>query len=309
LLSKKSMRRFPLIKVPHRDKGMPNQTAPAIGATPPNTFREKLQFYLIDCRTPIGKLIDIVIIALNLFICGIFVAETYALTAATRQVLWRLEVVIVFFFIFEYAVRLYGSPNRLRQITDIYSIIDLVAVLPTLSLLILPLFGFSPNLGFMRLIRGIRVFRIFRFLRFTADPDFFFGRFTRRFLTVLRLIITILMIFFISAGLFYEVENNLNPNVSNFGDAFYFTVVALTTVGFGDITPLTPAGKWVTVIMIFSGVILVPWQVSRIIREWLHMARKKEIICPSCGLRYHDHDASHCKSCGHVIYQVYDGDE
>ena len=288
---------------------MPQSTATTTQATPPETFREKLQFYLIDCRTPTGKIIDIVIIGLNLFICGIFVAETYPLSEKTRQVMWYLEVIIVFFFILEYAARLYGAPHRLRQITNIYSIIDLIAILPTLSILILPAFGFTPNIGLLRIIRGFRVFRIFRFLRFTADADFFFGTFTQSFLTVLRLIITIFMIFFISAGLFYEVENNFNPNITNFGDSFYFTVVALTTVGFGDITPLTTAGKWVTVIMILSGIILVPWQISLIIKEWIHVAHKKDVICSSCGLRYHDHDASHCKSCGHVIYQVYDGDD
>lgn len=266
-----------------------------------------MRFYLIDCRTPLGKLIDIVIIILNLIICGIFVAETYPLSQQTRLVLWRMEIVIVCFFIVEYAARLYAARNRLRQLVDIYSIIDLVAILPTLSLLILPLFGVTPNLGFVRILRGIRVFRIFRFLRFTADPDFFFGRLTRRFLTVLRLFITILMIFFISAGLFYQVENGINPLINNFGDAFYFTVVALTTVGFGDITPLSPAGKWVTVMMILSGIVLIPWQASLIVKEWLRIAHKKEIICPDCGLRYHDLDASHCKSCGHIIYQEYDG--
>ncbi|MDY6954441.1 MAG: potassium channel family protein, partial [Thermodesulfobacteriota bacterium] len=93
-----------------------------------------------------------------------------------------------------------------------------------------------------------------------------------------------------------------------FGDAFYFTVVALTTVGFGDIIPLSEAGKWVTVIMILSGIILIPWQVSRIVREWIHMAAKRESICPGCGLRFHDKDASHCKCCGHIIFQEYDGD-
>lgn len=288
---------------------MPKSTATKLEASPPDTFREKLQFYLIDCRTPTGKIIDIVIIALNLFICAIFVAETYPLAEKTRQLLWHLEVLIVLFFIFEYAARLYGAPNRFRQLTNIYSIIDLVAILPTLSLLTLPVFGFTADIGLLRLIRGFRVFRIFRFLRFTADPDFFFGSITQSFLTVLRLIITILMIFFLSAGLFYEVENGLNPNITNFGDSFYFTVVTLTTVGFGDITPLTAAGKWVTVVMILSGIILVPWQVSLIIKEWIHVMRKKEVICTSCGLRYHDHDASHCKSCGSVIYQVYDGDD
>jgi voltage-gated potassium channel len=60
--------------------------------------------------------------------------------------------------------------------------------------------------------------------------------------------------------------------------------------------------------MILSGIVLIPWQVSKIIKEWVHMASKTEITCPGCGLRYHDKDASHCKSCGHLIYQEYDGD-
>ena len=68
------------------------------------------------------------------------------------------------------------------------------------------------------------------------------------------------MIFFISAGLFYQVEHEVNAKAQNFGDAFYFTVVALTTVGFGDITPQSQGGKWVTVLMIISGITLIPFQ-------------------------------------------------
>ena len=94
----------------------------------------------------------------------------------------------------------------------------------------------------------------------------------------------------------------------SFIDALYMTVITLTTVGFGDITPMSEAGRWVTVLMILSGIILIPWQVSRIAKEWIYIASKKESLCPGCGLRYHDEDASHCKSCGHVIYQEYDGD-
>ncbi|MBW1774197.1 MAG: ion transporter [Deltaproteobacteria bacterium] len=251
----------------------------------PQNFRETLQFYLIDCKTPLGKLIDVFIILLNLFICAILVIETYPVSPETREWLWRAEVVIVFFFILEYCARLYGARNRLKQLLDIYSIIDLIAILPTLSLLILPFFGITFNIGFIKLIRIFRVFRIFRFLRFTADPDFFFGSIPGQLLNVVRLCITIFMIFFISSGLFFLVENGVNAKVNDFGDAFYFTVVALTTVGFGDITPLSGAGKWV-----------------------VRMGSKKEVICPGCGLRYHDVDASHCKSCGHIIYQEYDGD-
>ena len=82
----------------------------------------------------------------------------------------------------------------------------------------------------------------------------------------------------------------------NFGDAFYFTVVTLTTVGFGDIIPFSEAGRMVTVLMILSGIILIPWQVSRLVREWILIASKQDVTCPQCGLRYQDRDASHCKS-------------
>ncbi len=273
----------------------------------PKSFRETLQFYLIDCKTALGKVIDILIILLNLFICLILVIETYPVSETTRQLLWDLEVIIVLFFIIEYVARLYAAQDRLRQLVDVYSIIDLIAILPTLSVIFLPLFGITLDIGFIRFIRAFRTLRIFRFLRFTADGDFFFGSITPQLLKVTRLLLTILMIFFISSGLFYFVESDLNPNVKNFGDAFYFTVVALTTVGFGDIIPLSDAGKWVTVLMILSGIVLIPWQISRIAKEWVRMETKKEIICSKCGLCYHDKDASHCKSCGHIIFQEYDG--
>jgi len=271
----------------------------------PHGFREILRFYLIDCRTALGKTIDIFIVLLNLAVCAILAIETYPVSEATSRLLWRSEMIIVLFFIIEYAARLYAAENRFKQLVNIYSVFDLIAILPTLSMVLIPLFGITLNIDFIKLIRCLRVFR---FLRFTADTEFFFGNINIQLLKVIRLFTTVLMIFFISSVLFFFVESNLNPDVKNFGDAFYFTVVALTTVGFGDITPLSDAGKWVTVLMIISGSIFIPWQISQIVKEWARMATKKVVICPGCGLRYHDEDASHCKSCGHSIFQEYDGD-
>ncbi len=268
-----------------------------------NSFRETLQFYLVDCKTPLGKIIDVFIILLNLTICATLVIETYIdpEAASTLLLLDRIEKIIVLFFIIEYAARLYGSQNRIRQLFDVYSIIDLVAILPTIAIVIFPY-----NLNFIKLFRIIRVLRIFRFLRFTADPDFFFGSITRQVLRVVKLFLIIFIIFFISSGLFYYLEYNTNELVHNFGDAFYFTVVTLTTTGFGDITPVTEGGRWVTVLMIVAGIITIPWHLGQIMKEWMRMAEKSDVICKGCGLRYHDRDASHCKSCGHVIYHEID---
>lgn len=267
------------------------------------SFRESVHFYMIDHKTPLGRGIDLLIIFLNLLICAIFVANTYPISDQVRQALWRIEVAVVFFFIVEYILRLYGSYNRRAHVRHIYSIIDLVAIFPTMMEIILPFFGLSLYIGVLKTIRVFAVFRIFRFLRFFASDHLLFGIIATDLFRVMRLTLTILIIFFISSGLFYYVENPSNPEVRNFGDAFYFTVVALSTVGFGDIVPISDAGRWVTVLMIISGIILIPWQASQIVREWLTISAKKDITCPDCGLSHHDMDASHCKHCGHVLYR------
>ena len=269
---------------------------------PPTSFRELVEFYLIDYKTPLGKAIDITIIFMNLLVCAIFVLDTYKISPEMGTFLRRLELFAVAFFIVEYIARLYGAPKRMRQLVDIYSIIDLVAILPTLFQLVLPVFGLSLDITFVKTIRVLKVLRIFRFLRFLADPHFFFGSISLELLKVARLVTTILIIFFIGSGLFFYVEYSANDAVKNFGDAFYFTVVALTTVGFGDITPVTDAGKWVTVLMILSGIILIPWEASQIVKEWILISRKTSVLCPQCGLGEHDIDADYCKRCGHYLY-------
>ncbi len=270
------------------------------------SLREAIQFYLIDSKTRLGKYIDMSIIFLNLVVVVIFIITTFPVAAEGTQfrgVIDLIEDVIVGFFIIEYAFRLYGARNRIKHIYNVYSIIDFVAILPTL---ISPFIG-SGHINLLKLLRMFRVFRILRFLRFFDDEEFFFGRISSEMLKVFRLGMTVFMIFFVASGLFYLTESgDVNPSVNNFGDAFYFTVVALTTVGFGDITPMSGAGKTVTLICILSGIILIPWQIGEIVREWIHLSHKTAVICKSCGLQYHDKDAVHCKACGHNIYQEYD---
>lgn len=269
--------------------------------TAPNGSRATVRFYLLDHRTPTGKAIDIALLALNLLFVAVFVVETYPLGRRTRGLLWTVEAVIGALFAVEYVLRLYGAESRLAEATNPYTVADLVAILPTLAVLFLP-GGVAVNVGFLRVVRVVRVLR---FYRFTRDAEFFFGTVTDNTLRAMKLLLTVLVIFFVSAGLFYSAEHRVNPAVSTFGDAFYYTVVTLSTVGFGDILPMTAAGRWITVATILGSIILVPWQGSKIVREWAARDRV-DVTCPNCGLAAHDPDASHCKACGEVIYQEYE---
>ncbi|HOV52442.1 MAG TPA: ion transporter [Methanothrix sp.] len=266
------------------------------------TFREVVQFYMIDFQTPLGKAIDLTIIILNLLLVAIFVINTYSLPSDLRYWLWRLEILIVAIFIIEYMLRFYGAPNRRSYVKDIYSIIDLVAIMPTIILLALPPSFFVHDIRVIQTIRVLAVFRIFRFLRFIAEYHLLFGVISYEMINVARLVVTIIIIFFVYSGLFYFVESPVNPLVQNFGDAFYFTVVAVSTVGFGDIVPVSGEGRLITLAMIISGIILIPFHAARIFRTWLRNAQEKKVlICQSCGLDRHDVDAKYCKNCGSSI--------
>jgi voltage-gated potassium channel len=264
--------------------------------------RDAVRFYLIDHRTTVGKAIDVGLLVLNLVFIVIFVAETYPLADGTRRALWLAEVSIAVVFLLEYLLRLYGARNRLAEATNPYTVVDLLSIAPTLAVVLVGSPAAAGGFGFLGLLR---VVRILRFFRFTRDEEFFFGTVTLETLRVMKLLMTVVAIFFVSAGLFYGFEHGVNERVGTFGDAFYFTVVTLSTVGFGDITPATRAGRLVTIAAILAGVILIPWQASKIVREWAHKD-KRNVTCPDCGLEYHDADASHCKACGHVIYQEHD---
>jgi voltage-gated potassium channel len=268
-------------------------------------FRELVRFYLLDHRTLPGKIIDIALLGLNLVFVGVFVAETYPIAAELRPLLWDLEVGIAFVFAVEYVLRLYGARNRTAEFLNRYTMVDLVSILPTLFIFVFPVSISVLQIGFLRVIRIVRVLR---FYRFTEDAEFFFGTVTDNTLRAGKLLLTIWVLLFVSAGGFYSVERAANPDVMTFGDAFYYTVISLSTTGFGDIVPVTAAGRWVTVGSILAAIIVIPRQASKFIREWTSK-EKVNVTCPQCGLEYHDRDASHCKACGHVIYQETDSRE
>jgi len=139
------------------------------------THEEGLQglvrFYLVDHETVLGKVIDISLLGLNLLFVAIFVAQTYPLAATARTSLWHVEVTIAAVFLCEYALRVYGASERTAELFNVYSVVDLVAVLPTIAVFFLPLSTVALNVGFLRVLRVVRVLR---FYRFTKDAEFFF---------------------------------------------------------------------------------------------------------------------------------------
>ncbi|MFW5856960.1 MAG: ion transporter, partial [Planctomycetota bacterium] len=129
------------------------------------TIRDRVRFYLVDCRTPLGKGIDIALLTLNALTCVAYAVDTYVPEGApAKGILYGVEWTFVVVFAVEYVLRFWVADRKLRHALHPYSIIDLVSILPV----------FSAVLD-LRFLRVARVFRVLRFLRFLEDERFFFG--------------------------------------------------------------------------------------------------------------------------------------
>jgi voltage-gated potassium channel len=253
-------------------------------------LREKIAFYLEDIETPVGKGINLAIALLVLVSSGIFVAQTYPISEVTRTSLNHLDNAILFIFAVEYLLRFWCADNRLKYCFSLYSIIDLIAILP--------FFIVAADTSFFRLLRW---FRFLRLVRLIGDKTPFGRAINDDRIAIVRIIFTLFAIVFIFSGLIYQVEHPVNKSFKTFLDAFYFSIFTMTTVGYGDVTPSSESGRLLTVLMVLIGIVLIPVQLGDVFKSLVKAANRVEIPCLNCGLSSHDVDAKHCKNCGTAL--------
>jgi voltage-gated potassium channel len=192
----------------------------------------------------------------------------------------------------EFVARLRAGPRPFRELVHPATIADAIAIICFL----IPALGAAA--GFLRALRVIRLLRSQRLLtRLRRD----FPAFQRHEDTVVAGA-DLLVFIFIMTGLVYETQHRFNPEIGDYADALYFTVTALTTTGFGDITLPGQSGRLLTVVIMFAGVTLFLRLAQSLFRP-----AKVRFPCPSCGLQRHESDAVHCKACGEILRIPDDG--
>ncbi len=266
-------------------------------------LKVQIRQILNESGTRWGVAVNGAITLLILLSAALFAIQTYPLPEPICLALQITDQLILVLFTLEYAIRLWSAERPLKFVFSLYGLIDLVAILPfTLSLLGGLLGGLTGSLldaRFLRLIRWLRILRLARFF----EEKTWLGRISGyEGLIFARILFTLFAIIFIYSGAIYQAEHTANSQrFVTFLDAVYFAVVTVTTVGFGDITPITEAGRGLTIMMILTGIALIPTQIGNLIQQFSKVQNSVRITCPSCGLLGHELDAQFCRRCGEAL--------
>ncbi|MBC7102874.1 MAG: potassium channel family protein [Parvibaculum sp.] len=192
----------------------------------------------------------------------------------------------------DFTARFSIDRNRIRNFVHPANLADMVAIVSFLA----PVVG--EGLGFLRILRTVRLLRTYRTLELLRQ-DF---RFFRAHEEVIIAAVNLCVFIFVMTGLVYETQRYTNKDIGNYADALYFTVTALTTTGFGDITLDGTWGRLLSVIVMIFGVTLFLR-----LAQVLFRPNKVTHECKVCGLMRHDPDAVHCKHCGTTIHIATEG--
>lgn len=265
--------------------------------------RKRLYEIIFESDTRAGRNFDVallVAIVLSIFVVMAESVESYQV----RFGYW-LNVAEWFFtllFTLEYLLRLYTVPKPAAYATSRFGIIDLLAILPNYLSLFLPGIEY---LLVIRVLRLLRVFRIFKMGHFLSESNTIVtALYMSRRKIIVFLLFILLMVTVIGAVL-YVVEAPYNENFASIPVSIYWAIVTLTTVGYGDISPVTDFGRMLAALVMLLGyaVLAVP---TGIVSAEMLAARKAHLpvssqICPHCMREGHDLDARFCKYCGGKI--------
>jgi voltage-gated potassium channel len=202
------------------------------------------------------------------------------------SLIYTIDVLIAILLIIDLGLRLWISERPRALAMEFTTWLDIIVIL---SLLLAP---FVSELLFLRIMRAMRLLHSYRVLRDLRDEIPLFKRNEEVILSAVNLGVFV----FIMTALVYVLQKDINPQVSNYIDALYFTVTALTTTGFGDVVLKDTSGRLLSVIIMVVGVALFLRMVQTIFRP-----ARVHVVCPGCGLSRHDTDAVHCKHCGRLM--------
>lgn len=270
-------------------------------STQSQTWRARLHEVIFESNTTAGKVFDIcLLISILASIAVVMLDSISSLHIRYERTFFILEWSFTILFTIEYLLRLICIRKPMRYALSFLGLVDLLSILPMYLSIFL---AGAQSLLVFRALRLLRIFRIFRLTHFLSELSFLGQAIKSAAKKISIFMLIVIAIVIILGSVMYIVESN-ESGFTSIPESIYWAIVTITTVGYGDMTPITPAGKLIASLIMLIGYCIIAVPTGILTTEIALMARSKKEgteACPGCGKEGHDENAVFCKFCGEKL--------
>lgn len=264
-------------------------------------FKENIYTVIFGTETKAGRNFDIVLLWVIVGSVVLVMFSTVKSLAIPYKPFFRTsEIVFTIFFTAEYLLRIYSSPKPFKYITSFYGIVDFLAIIPSYLEFI---FLNSHYLFMIRALRLVRVFRILKLGRYISEAEVLLTALRQSMYKITVFFGAVLTLVLFLGTLMYLIEGE-DSGFESIPQSIYWAIVTITTVGYGDIAPITVAGRLLASIAMLTGysIIAVPtgiisMEINRANKSALRFGKEQK-LCETCNYADGGSDANYCKRCG-----------
>lgn len=279
--------------------GLDYRNDPILKARP--RWRRELYRIIFEHDTPAGKLFDVALIAAILAsVAAVMLESVAAVRARSGPALRTAEWIFTILFTLEYGTRLVSARRAGRYARSFFGLIDLLSILPTYLSVLVP--G-GQALAVVRVLRVLRVFRVLKLARFVGSEKLMLRALRASGYKIAVFLIATVSVAVVVGAAMYFIEGP-EAGFTSIPVGMYWAIVTVTTVGFGDITPLSPLGQSLAAMLMILGYGIIAVPTGIVTAEMIHGqvrgpdGRAVGRTCEHCGKGGLLSDSSFCRHCG-----------
>ncbi|MGJ8677883.1 MAG: ion transporter [Akkermansiaceae bacterium] len=266
----------------------------------PPSFKEKLWEIVFEAETPTGKFFDVALLwFIGASVLAVMLESVGTIKQEYGRILYVAEWVFTVVFSIEYFLRVWLVRTPSKYIFSFYGIVDLLSCLPSYFAL---LFASSPHFAVIRLLRLLRMFRVLKMVAHVRGANTILRGLAAAKAKITVFFFAMLIFAMITGTLIYIVESGVeNTKFTSIPISIYYSIISITTVGYGDMTVQTALGQILTSFIVLAGYAIIAVPTGIVAGDMVREAMKPDETtdaCPSCGTHGHLMDAVYCRKCG-----------
>lgn len=279
----------------------PENEQPDTNQAPPS-FKEKLWAIIFEAETPSGKFFDVTLLwVIFISVAAVMLESIDSINEVYHKQLVIIEWTCTIIFSLEYILRVWLVRRPKKYIFSFFGIVDLLSCLP--SYLALFYTGGS-HFVVIRIIRLLRMFRVLKMISHVRGANTILSGLAASRAKITVFFFSVLIFAMLAGTLIYIVESGVEGSkFTSIPVSIYYAIVSITTVGYGDLTAVTPLGKLITSMIVLAGYAIIAVPTGIVASDMVREALQDETTdaCPGCGVHGHLNDAIYCRKCGEKL--------